>query len=91
MKLLFSLALFVLTSYAVNCSKISVEIAPDPAIKYANSITLEELKENLYEFASDAYEGRNTGEIGQKKAVHFLKSFYQNEGIKSNIESVWWR
>ena len=74
MKLLFSFTFFLLTAYSVNCSKSSVGISPDPAIKYANSITLEELKENLYEFASDAYEGRNTGELGQKKAAAFLKN-----------------
>ena len=85
MKLLFSFTFFLLTAYSVNCSKSSVGISPDPAIKYANSITLEELKENLYEFASDAYEGRNTGELGQKKAAAFLKNQYKNSGVATPI------
>ena len=85
MKLFFSLALYILTGHTFNYSKSSFEVGPDPAIKYANSITLEELKINLYEFASDAYEGRNTGELGQKKAAAFLKDQYKNNGVATPI------
>ena len=55
------------------------------AKKYAASITLKELKENLYIIASDAYEGRDTGEPGQKKAATFLKDFYKSNDIQSPI------
>ena len=48
----------------------------DPAI-YAQTITEEELKEHLYIYASDEYEGRETGEPGQKKAVEYLKTAYE--------------
>jgi hypothetical protein len=51
-------------------------IAADPTI-YAQTITEEELKEHLYVYASDEYEGRETGEPGQKKAVEYLKSAYK--------------
>ena len=44
--------------------------------RYAESITSEELTDLIYEFASDEFEGRNTGEAGQKMAVDFLKNFY---------------
>ncbi|MEN8789057.1 MAG: M28 family peptidase [Flavobacteriaceae bacterium] len=52
------------------------DVAVDPAI-YAQTITEEELKEHLYVYASDEYEGRETGEPGQKKAVEYLKSAYE--------------
>jgi hypothetical protein len=55
---------------------------------YANTITLEELKENLYTLASDEYEGRNTGEEGQKKAAEFLKKHYVLNGISSPITTT---
>ena len=55
------------------------------AKKYASTITAEELKENLYVFASDEFEGRFTGEPGQKKAAAFLKKFYQENNIKSPL------
>ena len=47
----------------------------DPSV-YAQTITEEELKEHLYIYASDEFEGRETGEPGQKKAVEYLKSAY---------------
>ena len=51
--------------------------------KYANSITASEMKTNLYIFSSDEFEGRNTGEPGQKKAAKFLKDEYIKMGISS--------
>ena len=45
-------------------------------VTYANTITKEELKASLYTYASDEFEGRETGEPGQKKAVNFLKEYY---------------
>ena len=57
----------------------------DNSTTYANTITTEELKENLYILASDDYKGRNTGEKGQKKAAEFLKKQYQEYGVSSPI------
>lgn len=47
------------------------------AMDYAKTITLDELKEQLYFYASDEMEGRFTGTPGQKKAVQYLKSQYE--------------
>ena len=51
--------------------------------KYLESITSEELKEMLYVYAGDEMEGRNTGELGQKLAVNYLKEHYINLGVSS--------
>lgn len=48
---------------------------------YAETITEEELKEHLYTYASDEFEGRETGEPGQKKAIAYLKAAYEKLGI----------
>ena len=48
---------------------------------YASSITAEELKEKLYIYASDEFEGRETGNRGQKIAVEYLKNIYKKLGI----------
>ena len=48
------------------------------AIESANTILAEDLKTHLYIIASDEFEGRNTGEPGQKMAAEYLKSFYIN-------------
>ncbi len=58
---------------------------PASANDYATSITAADLKEDLYIYASDEFEGRETGKPGQKKAVEFLKSHYQSLGIVSPI------
>ena len=55
----------------------------EKAKKFAKTITAEDLKEYLYVYASDEFEGRNTGEPGQKKAVEYLRNFY----IKNKIEA----
>ena len=43
----------------------------------AASISESELKEHLYTYASDEYEGRETGTKGQKKAIAFIKDAYE--------------
>ena len=52
-------------------------------IKYANTITANELSTHLYAFSSKDFQGRRTGEPGQKLAAQFLKSYYQSQEILS--------
>lgn len=49
--------------------------------KYAAFITQEELRQDLEEIASDAYEGRDTGKPGQKKAADYIRSRFISYGI----------
>lgn len=64
-------------------SNASIKVAN--ASEYAKTITSAELKEMLYKYASDEFEGRNTGEKGQKMAAEYLKSQYVNMGIPSPL------
>lgn len=50
---------------------------------YLTSIEAEDLRQLLYVYASDFFQGRETGALGQKRAVTFLKEFYQARGIKA--------
>ncbi len=78
---------FILAGLAMACNSSQKTIVP-PADKdivkianpetYAETITEAELKEHLYTYASDEFEGRETGEPGQKKAVAYLKAEYEN-------------
>ncbi|SEK25190.1 Peptidase family M28 [Aquimarina amphilecti] len=52
---------------------------------YAETITSGELKDYLFTFADDKFEGRDTGEPGQKKAAEFLKEQYKRMGISSPL------
>ncbi|MDN3618878.1 MULTISPECIES: M28 family metallopeptidase [Polaribacter] len=79
----FGLFFLIACSSSKNATKEDSNI--DYAAQYAASITAEDLKTNLYIFASDEFEGRNTGEPGQKKAIEFLKNFYVSKGISSGL------
>lgn len=56
-------------------------------MKYANTITVEELKEQLYYYASDDMEGRDTGSPGQKRAVNYLRDLYTKMGVPGGAEN----
>ncbi len=58
----------------------------DP-VNYAKTITEEELKEHLYTYASDEFEGRETGKAGQKKAVEYIKSAYEELEVPAAQEN----
>jgi len=53
----------------------------EEAQPFAESIDRQDLKELLYVYASDFFQGRETGKLGQKRAVTFLKEFYEKRGI----------
>lgn len=74
--------LVVALAWACNATQKSADTADEngaeqAAIYYARTITEEELKEHLFIYASDEFEGRETGMEGQKKAVEYLKSAYE--------------
>jgi peptidase M28-like protein len=66
-------------------SNITPVKAPANVTEFANTITSAELKEMLNTYASDEFEGRETGQLGQKKAVEYIKNHYVNLGIPSPI------
>ncbi|GAB1308949.1 hypothetical protein KH5_16320 [Urechidicola sp. KH5] len=49
--------------------------------EYANTITVNELKEDLTILASDALEGRDTGSRGQKMAAAFIRAHFEEIGL----------
>ena len=48
----------------------------DPSVRYANTITADNIKSNLSVLASDAYEGRETGQAGNDKAAEFIAGHF---------------
>ncbi len=69
--------LFLASFYIVSL----ISAQTHPSVKYAQSITNQELKELLYVYASDFFAGREAGTKGQKLAVDFLKDYYISIGI----------
>ena len=81
--------LFLLVATAISCNS-SQKTVKDVSTKtstvaseitFAESITEAELKEHLYIYASDDFEGRETGQPGQKKAIAYIKAEYEKLGI----------
>ncbi|RXG29980.1 M28 family metallopeptidase [Leeuwenhoekiella marinoflava] len=69
----------------------SVDLTNVDPMPFAESITADELKEMLYVYASDEFEGRNTGEPGQKKAAEYLKDFYVSQDIPAALDSTYFQ
>ena len=87
--LYFSFALCIIscgTSSKSNTASVLTNEAKtvDPS-KYAATITSDELKDMLYTYASDEFEGRDTGEKGQKLAVEYLKKQYKAINIETPL------
>ena len=57
----------------------------------AQGITAEELKRHLTILASDEFEGRETGQPGQKKAAQFLADYYSSLGIQPVVGGSWFQ
>ncbi len=96
MKLLlyFYTAIFVLvgscaqTKHSVKIETLKNNITISDSvqvIKYASTITSEELNKIVYEFASKEFLGREAGEIGQRKAADYIERFYINNSISSPL------
>ncbi|AYA38231.1 M28 family peptidase [Hymenobacter oligotrophus] len=60
--------------------------AADLATTYAGTITQDDLRKHLTVLASDAYEGRETGEKGQKMAADYLAKRFQELGLVGPVK-----
>ncbi|AKD02987.1 M28 family peptidase [Pontibacter korlensis] len=59
----------------------------EAAPKYAETITAADLSKHLYIIASDEYEGRNTGEKGQKMAAEYIAREFREDGLAGPVKS----
>ncbi len=57
-----------------------VRMEPE-AIRYANSITVRDLRRHLRVIASDSLEGRETGTRGQRMAADYIANHFANIGL----------
>lgn len=81
-----ALALFILSCGSTQKNTVSSNvIKPVDPTTYGTTITSADLKEMLYTYASDEFQGRETGEAGQKMAVEYLKQKYVTMGIPSPL------
>jgi len=77
--------LFVVTLFLISCKskkEVVKKKTVDTATIYANTITTDDVEDYVFTLASDKFEGRATGEIGQKYAAKYLANKYSNFGVK---------
>ena len=55
------------------------------AMKFAETITIDDLKEDLTILSSDALEGRETGKRGQKMAAVYIRAHFQEIGLEAPV------
>lgn len=82
-KLLFAFSALAFASCGSSKDTTKLDPNVDYAAKYAETITAKDLGKHLFVYASDEFEGRNTGEPGQKKAVNYLRDYYKSIGVAS--------
>ena len=61
--------------------------APDQAATYAATIRQADLRQHLTVLASDAFEGRETGQAGQKKAADYLARQLAALGLRGPVKN----
>jgi hypothetical protein len=72
---------FVLICLIINCFFLNAQ--DTAAIRFSKQIQAEKLKDYLFVLASDEYEGRETGEKGQKMAAEYIMNKFKEFGIPS--------
>lgn len=83
-KILFIVVFTTFFSLACSSSQPQTEtpITPQANVHdFANLISEDFLKEHLYTFANDDFEGRGTGQRGIDYAADYVKNFYQEHNI----------
>ncbi|MCC9135889.1 M28 family peptidase [Pontibacter silvestris] len=58
----------------------------EAAPKYASTVTAADLSKHLHVIASDEYEGRNTGEKGQKMAAEYISREFSEDGLAGPVK-----
>ena len=77
-KIACSLVFIWASTFGLLNAQTSEDVSPEV---YANSIIAEDLKSHLMVIASDAFEGRETGEPGAEKAAAYIASHFESLGI----------
>jgi hypothetical protein len=79
----YALFIFGLT---LLCIQNSAAQQDSIAMKYASTITVEDLKEDLTILSSDALEGRETGKRGQKMAAAYIRAHFEELGLEGPVK-----
>ena len=76
--IIFLLFLLNITTYAQE---------KDFSVEFAQTIKANDLKKHLSIIASDEYEGRETGEKGQKMAAEYISKYFKSLELKGPVDN----
>lgn len=91
-------AFALIAAFSAGCAKTPTTSTPagpvtdaaqlrEVAEKYGNTITAADLSKHLHIIASDEYEGRNTGEKGQKMAAEYIAREFREDGLAGPVKT----
>lgn len=75
----------ITSSFAQNITLQANEVEVN---KYKATITEKEMEDHLTILASDEYEGRETGERGQKMAADYIAQYFMDQGLVGPVKNV---
>jgi hypothetical protein len=86
---------FVVAALVLSCNGSQKAISENTALAHekpdvsnlAASISEEELREHLFIYASDKFQGRETGKEGQKMAVAYIQKAYEDLGVPGALKN----
>ena len=70
-----------LFSIALTLSSLFIQGQSEALLNASHSIKIDELKEKMYKYASDEFEGKDTPSKGQELAVSYLANHYKKLNI----------
>ena len=83
----YSVLILILSFYFSPFTSAQKALDKSPNVKYAETITKEDISRHLHVIAADSMEGRKTGEIGQKKAAKYISEHFKNIGLKPPVKT----
>lgn len=73
------------------CLAVTIIAQDKQAMKYAKSITDDDLKAHLSILASDEYEGRETGKKGAKMAAKYIADHFKSLGFEGPVDGSYFQ
>ncbi|PHR70046.1 MAG: arginyl aminopeptidase [Lutibacter sp.] len=86
MKKIITLSVLLVSGITFAQASLETVVEPNPTVmKYAETITVEDMKEDLTILASDALEGRETGKRGQKMAAAYIRAHFEELALEAPV------
>lgn len=77
-----------IVSMLILCGRLAAQSTQDSlAVRFASTITAQELEQHLFTIASDSFKGRDTGSEGLKMAADYLIKHYRSNRLEGILNA----